>query len=307
MVISLLGMLLMGVSFVSGLGLGAATMVLVTMIASLTLLPALLGFAGERVEVTRWRGLIAAGFVAVALLGVGLKANTVVIISAVVIAVAVLLFGLFVPVLKREVPRRPEKPLRETFAYRWSRIVQPGRGRSPSARRCSCSCSWCRCSASGSASPTRATCPTDSSGKQAYDLLSDGFGVGFNGPLLLVTEVPEDFDASTAAPFLAITSAIAETPGVQSVSPPFPSDTDDPSASARCCGASCPTTSPQDEATTALVKRLRDDVLPEATAGTGLDVLVTGFVGDHGRLRRLPGRATLRVLRRGARACRSSC
>ena len=48
------------------------SVVAVTMVASLTLLPALLGFAGERVEVTRWRGLIAAGLVAVALVGVGL-------------------------------------------------------------------------------------------------------------------------------------------------------------------------------------------------------------------------------------------
>jgi len=45
-VISLLGMLLMGVSFIQGLGIGAATVVAVTMVASLTLLPAMLGFAG---------------------------------------------------------------------------------------------------------------------------------------------------------------------------------------------------------------------------------------------------------------------
>ena len=55
-----------------GLAIGAAVVVAMTMVASLTLLPALLGFAGERVEVTRWRGLIAAGLVAVALVGVGL-------------------------------------------------------------------------------------------------------------------------------------------------------------------------------------------------------------------------------------------
>ena len=72
-VISLLGMLLMGVTFVSGLGIGAATVVTVTMIASLTLLPALLGYAGHRVEVTRWRGLIAAGLVALGLIGLGLN------------------------------------------------------------------------------------------------------------------------------------------------------------------------------------------------------------------------------------------
>ena len=70
-VISLLGMLIMELSFVTGLAVGAAVVVLITMVASLTLLPALLGFAGERVEVTRWRGLIAAGFVALALVGAG--------------------------------------------------------------------------------------------------------------------------------------------------------------------------------------------------------------------------------------------
>src|ERR671918_576870 len=52
-----------------GLGVGAAVVVAVTMVASLTLLPALLGFAGERVELTRWRGLIAAGLVALAMAG----------------------------------------------------------------------------------------------------------------------------------------------------------------------------------------------------------------------------------------------
>src|SRR5690606_4722419 len=71
-VISFMGMLIMGVGFVSGLAVSAALVVAVTVVASLTLLPALLGFAGERVEVTRWRGLIAAGLIALALLGVGL-------------------------------------------------------------------------------------------------------------------------------------------------------------------------------------------------------------------------------------------
>ena len=72
-VISLLGMLLMGVTFVQGLAVGAASVVAITVAASLTLLPALLGFAGEKVERTRWRGLIAAGSSPpIALVGVGL-------------------------------------------------------------------------------------------------------------------------------------------------------------------------------------------------------------------------------------------
>ncbi|HEX8804598.1 MAG TPA: MMPL family transporter, partial [Acidimicrobiales bacterium] len=74
-VISLLGMLLMGVSFVQGLAVGAASVVAITVAASLTLLPALIGFAGERIERTRWRGLIAAGLAAIALVGVGLEVS----------------------------------------------------------------------------------------------------------------------------------------------------------------------------------------------------------------------------------------
>ena len=54
-VISLLGMVLMGLAFVTGLAAAAATVVAVTAVASLTLLPALLGFAGQRIELTRWR------------------------------------------------------------------------------------------------------------------------------------------------------------------------------------------------------------------------------------------------------------
>ena len=72
-VISLLGMLLMGIGFVGGLGITASLTVAVTVVASITLLPALLGFAGDNIERTKWRGLVAAGFVAVALVGAGLE------------------------------------------------------------------------------------------------------------------------------------------------------------------------------------------------------------------------------------------
>src|SRR6266516_2327317 len=49
-VISLLGILLMGFSFVQGIALGGAAAVLVTMIASITLLPAVLGFVGRNID-----------------------------------------------------------------------------------------------------------------------------------------------------------------------------------------------------------------------------------------------------------------
>ena len=49
------------------------------MTAALTLLPALLGFAKDRVEITRVRGLVAAGCVALALLGLGLNLDMMIV------------------------------------------------------------------------------------------------------------------------------------------------------------------------------------------------------------------------------------
>src|SRR5690606_4448996 len=122
-VISLLGMLLIGMTFVSGLALGAALVVAITVAASLTLLPALLGFAGDKIERTKWRGLLAAGFAAVGLAGAGLKIAPLAVVG-VLLALVTLLAGFFVGGLKREVPRRPPRPRRETVAYRWSRVIQ---------------------------------------------------------------------------------------------------------------------------------------------------------------------------------------
>ncbi len=122
-VISLLGMLLMGIRLVAGVGLGASVTVLLTMISSLTLLPALLGLAQERIEVTRWRGLLAAGFVAVAMLGTGIGFPPLAAGGA-ILAAATLLVSVVVRPLRREVPRRRAKPVRDTAAYRWSRTIQ---------------------------------------------------------------------------------------------------------------------------------------------------------------------------------------
>ncbi|MCB0952781.1 MAG: MMPL family transporter, partial [Microthrixaceae bacterium] len=121
-VISLMGMFIMGVSFVNGLALGSATVVTITLLASLTLLPALLGFVGERIEVSRWRGIIAAGLVVVALIGLGLSIQPLII--GLPLAVIVLVLGLVFAPLKKTIPPRKVKTLRETGAYKWSRFVQ---------------------------------------------------------------------------------------------------------------------------------------------------------------------------------------
>src|SRR5687768_16726364 len=122
-VISLLGMLFMGIGFIGGLGITASLTVAMTIAASVTLLPALLGFAGGNIERTKWRGLLAAGFVAVALVGAGLKIPALTGVGM-VLALLTIVAGFFLPSLKREVQHRPPKPRRETVAYRWSRVIQ---------------------------------------------------------------------------------------------------------------------------------------------------------------------------------------
>ncbi len=276
-VISLLGMLLMGLTFVSGLGIGAATVVTVTMLASLTLLPALLGFAGERLEVTRVRGLLAAGLVSLGLVGMGLSIDPLKV--GFPLALVVLIAGFAVAPLRREVTRRPPKPLRETSAYRWSRFVQAHPWTLAGVSVLVLLVLAVPLTSLRLGFSDAGNFPEDSTGRQAYDLLSDGFGPGSNGKLILVAEVPDDVSLSSAEQFLDISWALAETEGVASVSPPVPADMQDPESSGAILWTVVPTTSPQDEATSDLVHRLRQDVLPDLTEGTGLDVLVTGQVG----------------------------
>jgi RND superfamily putative drug exporter len=269
-VISLLGMLLMKLQFVNGLSIGAATTVLMTMLASVTLLPALLGFAGQRLEVTRWRGVIAAGLVALALFGAGLRIKA--LFVAVPIAIVVLVAGFFVGPLKKEVPKRKAKPIERTLPYRWSHFVQARPWTSVLVGTLALLVLAIPLLSLRLGFSDEGNAPADSSTRKAYDLLANGFGPGFNGPLVLASEVtgPED-----QAAIDKVTAALAKTPGVAFSTPGFPNDPTDPEA---VLWRVIPTSAPQDEATTQLVHRLRDDVLPPATAGSGLDVAVTGFV-----------------------------
>jgi RND superfamily putative drug exporter len=218
-IISLLGMLTMGLDFIRGIGIGSAIPVAFTLLASITLLPALLGIAGDRLEVTRRRGIIAAGVVALSLVGLGLGLDAAAV--GIPVAIVVVLIGLVVPWLKQPLPPRRQKPPRETVWYRYSRLVQ----RRP----------WP--AAIGGflvllvlALPVlgirlgfsdEGNFPEDTTTRQAYDLLSEGFGPGFNGPLFLVTEVPEGTDPDD---LLAVTEAVQADPGVQFVAGPVLSE-----------------------------------------------------------------------------------
>jgi RND superfamily putative drug exporter len=267
-VISLLGMLLMGVAFVQGLAVGAASVVAITVIASLTLLPALIGFAGERVELTRWRGLIAAGLVAVALVGMGLKVTPLMI--GLPLAAVVLIAGVFVRPLKREVPRKPTPPRDQTTAYRWSRLIQARPWSAALVGALALAVLAIPVFGLRLGFSDESNFADDTSTKQAYDLLVDGFGPGFNGPFILAAELPDGTDMGDLD---AITEAVEADPGVAFVSQPQPDDPDNPTAATWQMVA---TSAPQDAATTDLVTRLRDDVLPPAEEAAGVDVAVTG-------------------------------
>jgi RND superfamily putative drug exporter len=269
-VISLLGMLLIGLEFIAGLGIAAATTVAVTMTASLTLLPALLGLARERVEVTRWRGLIAAGLVAVALLGLGLKLPLLSLV-AVLAAALVLLAAFAVAPLRRQVAHRPPKPLRETGWYRWSHRIQDHPWQSLGAGAVLLGVLAVPVFGLRLGFSDEGNFPQDTTTRQAYDLLADGFGPGFNGPLVVAVTLDSTADASTLP---ALADAFRAADGVQSVSPPIP---DDPEAPRAALIQVIPTSAPQDAATDALIDRLRDDVVPAATAGTGATAYITGF------------------------------
>ena len=111
--------------------------------------------------------------------------------------------------------------------------------------------------------------PTGSQTREAYDLLSDGFGAGFNGPFLLAIQIPQGTDPAVID---QLHTAVAATPGVKSVSP-VQTNSEGTTAVMRVY----PTTAPQDEATSQLLHHLRGDVLPKATARSGVKVYVGGF------------------------------
>ena len=266
-VVSLLGLIAIGLPFVTGIGVATSVTVLVTLVSSLTLMPALVGFAGDRLEVTRRRGIIAASLVAVALFGVGFGISP--LVFCIPVAIVVLIAGFFVPALRKPLNKREVKPLRETMAYRWSRFVQ-ARPRTIAV--------------AGTAILLLISAPLldirlgfsdesnfseETTTRRAYDLLADGFGPGFNGPFLITAVINSDQDAEAIG---GLVSAIRADPGIAAVPPELPNAVSPDAFLIRAI----PHTAPQDQATEHLVKRLRNEVIPQAIEGTTLAVALTG-------------------------------
>jgi RND superfamily putative drug exporter len=110
--------------------------------------------------------------------------------------------------------------------------------------------------------------PKDKMTRQAYDLISEGFGPGANGPLIIAAELP---NAGATDTIDSLAGELRQERGIAYV--PAPRFNGDESAAIVTV---IPTTSPQDEATSDLVHHLRDTVLPQALDGTGVEADIGG-------------------------------
>jgi len=114
------------------------------------------------------------------------------------------------------------------------------------------------------------TQPTQQTARRAYDLLAEGFGPGFNGPIPIVVDVNGDQQAPQRV--YEGVQALGASGDVASVGEPQFND-----AKTVAIVFVTPDSAPQDEATADLVHRLRDDVVPAATQGSEATVYVSGL------------------------------
>lgn len=116
--------------------------------------------------------------------------------------------------------------------------------------------------------------PTSKTQRVAYDQLSEAFGPGSNGPFLLAVDIPKG-GAANERGLQRLERAVGGTRGVASVAPATLSEDGEIATI-----IAVPTSSPQDEATSDLLERLRGQVIPAAVSGTGLKVYVGGITAS---------------------------
>jgi RND superfamily putative drug exporter len=110
------------------------------------------------------------------------------------------------------------------------------------------------------------TQPKEQTSRRAYDLLAEGFGPGFNGPIPIVVDVNGDQQAAQR-----LHDRVEGLKGVASVAEPqFNKD------KSVAIVFVTPASAPQDQATDTVVDRLRGDVVPAATGGGNAIAYVSG-------------------------------
>ncbi|MFI0541450.1 MMPL family transporter [Streptomyces sp. WSLK1-3] len=228
-VVALLGMLTLNVGIINGMAIGAAVTVVLTVLAAITLLPALLGMIGPRVLSRGERH-------ALAVHGGGPEDGA----------------GLWARWARR-VQDRP-KALGLLALALLAALAFPTLS--------------LRLGASDDGN-----LPTTSTNRQAYDMIADGFGPGFNGPLVLAVQAPTDADKAAAA---KLVTALQQVDGVAGAAAA-------PMKEGQTVGviSVVPTTSPQSAATSDLIGHLRDKVIPPAERGTSMKVYVGGLTASN--------------------------
>jgi RND superfamily putative drug exporter len=248
-VVSILGLYLSGVAFVGSLGLAAAIVVVVTMLAALTLVPAFMGLVRGNVRAlsARFRARRA---------------------------------GLSVREQAAQTAAATQEQHEHSAFARWGRMV--------SARPWP----WAVLSVTvlivlaiplfsiTLGQPDNGTNPTSDSSRRAYDLISQGFGVGVNGPLTVVVKLPNQSSSDNNSLLSTMQSDISKTAGVASVTPAALN-----SAGTTAVFNVIPTTRPQATATSNLVTTLRDDVLPKEHATSYVTGTTAGAVDFTSQLR----------------------
>ena len=220
--ISITALAVIGLDFVTKLGLGAAITVIVAVLAAITLLPAVLSLLGHRID----RGRVP--FVKVQDDSYAARQQSLPARWA------------------RRVTRRPGLSLTVALLL-LGLLATPG--------------GWARLGSSDAGSS-----PTSTTTRRAYDLLAEGFGAGFNGPLLIAVD-------QRGAPGAAerLVERLRETDGIASVRKPSVNDAGDTALI-----VAYPSTPPDSEETADLVESLRAETVPATLAGTGASAFVGG-------------------------------
>jgi len=267
--ISLLGMYMMGMKFIYGLAVGGSATVGVMVIAALTLLPALLSLVGQRIDVTTRAALWSLiAFASLSLFGIVFLGTIDLLFVGLLVAVVIVALSFVVKSWRTPIKHRAPKPKDQQFWFRWSRFVQKRPWTSFIAGLgvllvLTIPLFGMRLALSDNGN--RAEWQT---ARRAYDLLAEGFGPGFNGPLQLVAEVPEGTSQDTID---RIGAAVTADPDVVFVSPAVPAPGN------LVLWKVVQRESPQAKGTAELVHRLRDEVLPPVVADSGVVVNVGGF------------------------------
>jgi putative drug exporter of the RND superfamily len=110
--------------------------------------------------------------------------------------------------------------------------------------------------------------PPDTMTRQAYDLNTEGFGAGTNGPIVVAADLPNASAKSDLDPFVA---AVRKDPNVAYVAAPRVNRAGDAALI-----TVIPKSSPQDQATSDLVNRMRDDIVPQTLGTSGVTAHIGG-------------------------------